>query len=302
VASVLVTGAGGFLGALVAEEFEQQGWRVIRFGRSRRDAVRNPKEFVSASLPDHRLVEVLKGEKPAVCVHCAGPANPRLSLAEPVQDFTDGPQLTTWLMDVLRRHSPHSRVVFPSSAAVYGNPTVMPVSESSAKRPISPYGYHKLESELVLESFHNIFWMTTTALRIFSAYGPGLLRQVVWDSFNKIAAHPIVSVEGTGEESRDFIFGHDVARAVFHVATMREPDAVYNLATGVETSIRGLIEALSAEMRLQRDIRFEGSSIAGVPSNWKADISRLEATGWHPTVPLEEGLRRTIASWRGREG
>lgn len=300
VPTVLVTGAGGFLGALVAEEFERRGWKVFRYGRSNR-APRHGQEFVSTSLPSDHLVDTVEREKPAVCVHCAGTADPRGSLVDPGQDFTNGPQLTMWLLDVLRQHSKGSRLVFLSSAAVYGNPTISPIPELAPKRPMSPYGYHKLACELVLESFRNIFGVSTVALRIFSAYGPGLRRQVVWDLLNKIAAAHVVEVQGTGAESRDFIFGEDVARAAFHVGTLAQPDPVYNLATGVETTITELVQALLRSMQVERDVRFAGASVPGLPLNWRADISRLRATGWHPTVDLAEGLRRTIASLGERE-
>jgi len=299
--SVIVTGAAGFLGGNVAAEFERQGWRVFRCGRGRSGRA-TPAGFLSISLPGDELVALIKQEQPDLCVHCAGTAEPRVSLLDPERDFVNGPQLTHWLLETLRKHSPASRVVFPSSAAVYGDASVLPISEEAPKRPISPYGYHKLESELVLESYRRVFGLTTVALRIFSAYGPGLHRQVVWDLLGKIASGQGVAVEGTGAESRDFIFGADVARAVFHVATMEAPEAVYNLATGVETTIAELVKVLLSELRLDREVRFTRASPAGVPRNWRADISRLRGTGWSPAFGFEEGIRLTIESWKRGEG
>lgn len=284
----------------MAEEFGRCGWRVFRYGRSDRATPGRDGEYVAVTLPSDHLVRMVEREKPAVCVHCAGTADPRQSLVEPGQDFVNGPQLTTWLLDVLRRCSPRTRLVFFSSAAVYGNPASLPVPETAPKNPISPYGYHKLACELELESFRRIFGVTTVALRIFSAYGPGLRRQVVWDLIDKIAAGHVVSVQGTGAESRDFIIGQDVARAAYHVATLPEPEPVYNLAAGVETSIAELAQALVAAMQVEREIRFEGRAVPGLPLNWKADISRLASTGWRPAIDLAAGLRQTIASWKVR--
>lgn len=294
VPTVAVTGAGGFLGGAIAEEFEREGWRVLRCGRQRSGVQPASRSFVTEELPADLLLEVLKQEQPAVCVHCAGGAEPRHSLEDPERDFVNGPQLTMWLLEGIRKHSPRTRVVFLSSAAVYGDSPILPIREDAPKHPLAPYGYSKLQSELVLECYRNVFGVESVALRIFSAYGPRLRKQVVWDLLNRIAAGGVLAVEGTGEESRDFIFGEDAARAVFHVSTLRQVEAVYNLATGVETTIAQLVDVLLRTLGETREVRFRSYSTTGLARNWRADISRLEQTGWRPVFSLAEGIRLTV--------
>jgi UDP-glucose 4-epimerase len=301
--TVLVTGVAGFLGSYVAREFAENGWHVIGIDRVPATQFRGDARiaYECLPLPSARLANVLQRALPETCVHCAGSAWVGASLSDPETDFQQGPVLTFALLDALRRYAPRCRVLFLSSAAVYGDPPKLPVTEMHPIAPLSPYGYHKRQSELLCEEFARIYGLPTASVRIFSAYGPGLRRQVVWDICERVLTSGALSMRGTGRESRDFIHAADISRALLLLAARAAGEGeIYNLATGVETTIAELAAALIAELRLKVEARFDGQVTPGDPLNWRADVSRLSAFGFAPQTALADGLS-AVAAWSKAE-
>jgi nucleoside-diphosphate-sugar epimerase len=178
-----------------------------------------------------------------------------------------------------------------SSAAVYGNPSTLPVSEGAALAPVSPYGFHKEMAEDILREFHDVYGIRSCAARVFSAYGSGLRRQLLWDVCQKVVAGPIVTLFGTGAETRDFIHVEDVARAIRVLAENAEMNAeVYNVASGHQTTIESVARALVSSLDPQIEVRFSGEQRPGDPLHWEADISAVSGLGFHAQVSFEDGV------------
>lgn len=297
--TVLITGVAGFLGRYTARHFTQNGWQVI--GLDLVPPENAPLEslvfYQRMVLPGNGLSEVLTAYHPDACIHCAGRAAVSQSLAEPADDYRSGPNLVFDLLNTARQQVPDCRFVLLSSAAVYGNPTSLPISEDHKLSPLSPYGYHKLQSELICQEFSSIYHMQTASLRIFSAYGPGLRRQVIWDICQKVLLQKNVILQGTGKESRDFIHALDIVAALERVI-LQAPmlGETYNLAGGRQISISELARKLMDVLGLQRTLVFDGCLPVGMPRNWQADISRLAELGFIPKIDLDHGLK-VFADW-----
>ena len=296
---VLLTGAGGFIGRHMARVFASAGWRVVGIDLAPPEnaPMASLSRYVQARLPYPGLIDVLKEENPTICVHCAGSASVGLSLEDPAADFEVGPALTFDLLDALRRYTPGCRILFLSSAAVYGQPEGLPVSESARTEPISPYGFHKLQCELLCREFWSVFGLRTCCLRIFSAYGPGLRRQVVWDVCHQLITKGTLRLQGTGFESRDFIHVRDIveaARVVLDQGEMKGES--YNVASGVEVTIRYLAENIADMLGMKVEAEFNGIVPVGTPLHWRANTQKLRGLGFNPVVGLEEGLRAS-ANW-----
>ncbi len=301
--NVLITGIAGFLGRCAAREFLRAGWKV-----SGLDVVAPENAALAAGVAYHRttlpgaaLAEILRGDPPDACVHCAGRASVALSMDDPSADFHDNTVLTFELLDSLRRHAPRCRAILLSSAAVYGNPATLPVREDDPIAPLSPYGFHKRQCELLCEEFSRVYALPTLSVRIFSAYGPGLRRQVVWDICQKAMSGARLELRGTGGESRDFIHAADVARALVLLAEQAPAHGeIYNLATGRETTIAELARLILGVLEKGETPAFDGINPSGNPLRWQADISRIAALGFVPALPLETGLRQ-VANWCAAE-
>ena len=180
---VLVIGVSGFIGRYVAHHFSQQGWKVL--GLDTRPPENAPQQDLSGYhqviLPSDDLKGLVKLLHPDVCIHCAGRASVANSLEDPLADFQAHVEVTFNLLNAMRLEAPRCRVIFLSSAAVYGNPASLPIGEDHDLRPVSPYGFHKLMGEKLCAEFSEVYGVPTAIARIFSAYGAGLRRQVIAD-------------------------------------------------------------------------------------------------------------------------
>jgi UDP-glucose 4-epimerase len=289
---IVITGATGFIGTYLAHYFSEQGWSVIGVDRTpaNKDLLVNLSSFCCLKLPDPAFSVLLKDNSPQVCIHCAGTASVSQSIIDVSSDFYSNTALTFEVLNTVHLSAPQCRLIFLSSAAVYGNPPDLPVSEDAPLCPISPYGYHKLLCEKLAEEFYTVYHVPTCVARIFSAYGPGLRRQVLWDICQKALNSDRVELLGTGDETRDFVHVQDVARGIALIASRAAFRAeVYNLATGKETRIRDLAEILIAALGRDVEVEFTGALRAGDPLRWCADISRLAKLGYRPQTPVAIG-------------
>jgi UDP-glucose 4-epimerase len=296
---IVITGAAGFVGRHCSRHFKINGFEVYGIDSS-------PEEHAPMSdltayrrmrLPSAEIDELLAETRPAALVHCAGRASVPLSVSDPKTDFYSGPVLTWEILDSVRRCSPETRFLFLSSAAVYGTPASLPVSESAPVAPLSPYGSHKHQSEAICSEFHDMFGIRSASLRIFSAYGPGLQRQVMWDLCHQALTRQAIAAQGTGTESRDFVHVRDICSAIECVlANAPARGEVYNLGSGAETSIGALSSMIAAALSPGCPICFSGVVPQGTPLNWCADISRLRELGFQPSVKIEHGVRN-YAEW-----
>ena len=272
----LVTGHRGFLGRYVVAELEAGGVDVVGAGRP------------EVEIPSSAFDSLLAATRPDLVVHCAGPASVPASLVSPGADRSGAVDVLRTLLDRLDG----TRLILVSSAAVYGDPLQLPVGEDAPLAPVSPYGRHRVEAErLALES-----GVPLVVARVFSAYGEGLRRQVLWDIARRALAEEAVELSGTGEESRDFVHARDVAAAIRVLANRSAFEGeIVNVGTGVETSIGSLAQLITSELG-GGDVRFTGVGRPGDPGRWRADITRLRSLGFAPTISIEEGAA-AYARW-----
>ncbi|PZO38695.1 MAG: dTDP-glucose 4,6-dehydratase [Pseudanabaena frigida] len=297
--TVLITGVAGFIGRYVARYFSRQGWKVI--GTDNSPPENAPLADLSAyqrlQLPTPEFHSLLAAHKPHTLIHCAGRASVALSVSDPAADFYSNTLLTFNILNALRLNVPTCKFIFLSSAAVYGNPSKLPIDEKHPVAPISPYGFHKLQSEQICLEFARIYNQPTASIRIFSAYGAGLRRQVMWDICQKAISQKELILQGTGIESRDFIHALDIARA-FDIVSDRAPmqGEIYNLGNGQEVTIVELAKMVLESLDKKSTPLFNGVVPTGNPLNWQADITKIKSIGFIPTVPFEQGVK-TFVNW-----
>lgn len=294
--SVIVTGSFGFLGQYISREFLSKGWCVMGVDKRRTE----PDIFPHLKLTEHYILGIgseqfeslLEQHKPDLIVHAAGSASVPNSINNPANDFNDSIELVFHILDSIRCISPQTRFLFLSSAAVYGNPLHLPVKETEEFQPISPYGYHKMICELIIREYVSIFHILACTARIFSAYGPGLKRQVVWDICQKALNNPSIELSGTGNESRDFIHADDIALAIRLIADNGSfTGASYNVANGREICIADVVKVITSSLQKDYVVNFNGLVRSGDPFRWSADISELNHLGYQQKIPFDEGIR-----------
>lgn len=225
-----------------------------------------------------------------LCINCSGAASVPNSLENPLRDFTLNSMNVYKILDAIRRFVPSCKFINLSSAAVYGNPESLPIVENQSLNPVSPYGYHKLMAERICKEFSYFYEIKTCSLRIFSAYGDGLKKQLFWDLYHKSTNNKI-SLYGTGMESRDFIHVYDILQVIDVVYENFSFDGTaINVANGKEISIRDVVNLFYSNFDKYIDVSFSGTERKGDPSNWVANIDKLIELGYKQTVSLETGL------------
>ncbi|HEY9642513.1 MAG TPA: NAD-dependent epimerase/dehydratase family protein [Coleofasciculaceae cyanobacterium] len=306
-ARILVCGAGGFLGSHICQHFSQRGYTVAAVGRAPKQTVPELYGaldfFSSISLPDGAIAPILTEFAPDVLIYCAGTASVPHSFQAPYTDFQHSVDACAFMLETLRQYAPNCQLIFLSSAALYGNSQQLPISESTAIAPVSPYGYHKQICEILIEEYSKLYGLRTAILRVFSAYGERLKRQVIYDLCQKLFDPTVVRIElhGTGQESRDFIHAADVAAAI-ECVICAGVTGVYNVGSGQQTSISKLVQLLSHLSNHQKIYQFNQRIRPGDPVNVEADITKLQHLGFMPSVTLVEGLQKYWSWFTSEKG
>lgn len=299
---ILVTGASGFIGSHMAESLANDGHEVV--GCARTDCRLAGVEPRTVNLLDYGAVQsLLSSVRPDAVVHCAGCANVSKSVEDPVGDFQGNVTATQNLLFSLNGVGlTATRVLFLSSAGVYGNPVALPITEGAGLAPLSPYALHKGMSELACRFMAKNHEMDVRVARIFSAYGPGLRKQLFWDMFKKVRDLGRLPMWGTGRETRDYIYIDDLVAAL-KLVLFDEGSAskVFNVGNGVEVSIAEAARCFVSAMGIDESlIEFNGAEREGDPINWRADVTRLKGLGYAPTVSIEDGVARYV-DWALKE-
>lgn len=290
---IIIIGSKGFIGSHCVDYFRKQGYQVIGC-----DVVESDEsDYVSIKKLENNFSFLFSNKDINYCINAAGSASVTYSYQFPEKDFELNVSLVINLLGAIKTNCIHCKFINFSSAAVYGNPALLPIKEDAELKPLSPYGYHKMLSEKLLLEYHRFFNLNTCSLRVFSAYGPGLRKQLFWDIFQKSIHDDNVSLFGTGNESRDFIFISDLVDAVDIV--MKKANfcgETINIATGIETTIFSATSSFFAKLYSKKKILFSGETKEGDPANWKADISVLKKFGFKPKVDVNSGVEK-YALW-----
>src|SRR5207237_47633 len=262
--------------------------------------------YVQADVLTSDLVETVRACAPDVVLHGAGTASVAASLQTPLDDLRAA--VITWAntLDAVRRSGLRPLVLFPSSAAVYGNPTALPVGEEARVNPISPYGFHKAACELLAREYAECFQLRIVVCRLFSLFGAAQRRLLVWELYRQcVAAGDTIWLAGTGTETRDYLPIEDIAAALVELAAVEQTQAsdagrclIVNVASGQETTVLDLARLVRDTVAPAKEVRCRGVERAGDPRAWRADTTRLRtlAPQWQPR-PLARALAECIAAW-----
>jgi UDP-glucose 4-epimerase len=306
---VLVTGGAGFIGSALARALLERGDDVTvvdNLVTGRRDLVPEGARFHALSIGDRQLERVFEEDGPFERVfHHAALKDVRKALIDPGPD-AEANILGT--LNVLRCAAAHGtgRIVFPSSAAVYGDADVRPTPESAPTAPISPYGISKLACEHYLAFFANNRGLPAVALRYSTVYGPAAAEEseagVITIFTRRMLAGRRPAVFGDGEQTRDFVHVDDVVEATLHAAEhVQAPWAVYNVCTGVETSLNDLYRALAEETGYAAPAEYLDRKPGEVVRNAQDPALMQNDLGWRARVALREGLRKVVAAYRDEQ-
>lgn len=293
VKTALVTGAFGFIGRHVARQLAREDWRVIGLGHGSWAREEYQKwgiaEWHVADITIETLVTY--SEHPSIIMHCAGSGSVGFSMTYPYQDFQRTVATTLAILEYARMYAPKSQIVYPSSAGVYGVVQKLPIAEADPLSPSSPYGVHKRIAEELCESYAQHFGISVAVVRLFSVYGDGLRKQLLWDAAQKIMRGDN-HFFGTGEEIRDWLYVEDAARLLIVAAdhaSARCP--IVNGGSGEGIKVCDILTELFACFERSDEPNFSGMTRSGDPAGYQADISLASGWGWQPITNWRIGLK-----------
>jgi UDP-glucose 4-epimerase len=301
---IVVTGGAGFIGSNLCRTLLEQGAEVTAFDNLYsgkidfiKDLMDKGLNFVQEDIRDPTALE--KATKNCeIIFHLAAQTSVPFSMENPEEDSKINVIGTLNVLEAAKKAG--ARVVFASSAAVYGNPEKKPTPETYPTRPIAFYGLSKLLGENCCRFYQEIYDLEVVILRIFNVYGPNC-HGVIYDFLGKLQKTPDkLEVLGTGRQARDFVYISDMVNFLLKAATSPAATGeVFNVGTGTTSSVSELakmiIEILGlndVEIYFTGGQAWEGDMDVTLANNSKA-INRLQ---WRPQVSLKEGLKKLISS------
>ena len=303
---VLVTGGAGFIGSHVAEAHLDRGdkvWIVDDLSSGRMENVPSEATFLHADIGSEDAARLIRRQRFDVINHQAAQIDVRISVADPARDARAN---VLGLLNVLEaaRLAGVQRFVFASSGGVvYGEPQEFPTPESAPKSAMSPYGVTKLAGEHYLNCYREVYGLEHAALRYGNVYGPrqdphGEAGVVAIFSERLLAGKPL-TIYGDGEQTRDYVFVGDVARANLMAAETALPEEpgidgrAFNVGTEVPTSVNTVAELLEQAANVPSRRRHRDARPGEINRSVLA-TAKLRSLGWTPAVGLTEGLRQTF--------
>jgi UDP-glucose 4-epimerase len=304
---VLVTGGAGFIGSHVSRVLLEQGHQVTvvdNLSAGRRELVPPGAVFIRGDLRDERrLPEWLAGHD--AVVHLAAFVAVGVSVERPVAFAENNVVNSVRLLEAMRRTGV-GKIVFSSSATVYGVPKRLPLREDDPLGVQSnPYGASKIATEAFVGAYHRLHGIDAVILRYFNPYGPNELCDPETHLVPNVARAALerrpVPVYWRGEQVRDFVYVEDLARAHAEVLALSGLE-YFNVGTEKGTRVGDIVQIVTDIVGYPVPIEDKGERPGDVAAYYASAGKLRRRTGWRPQVSLEEGLRRTVAYYRQRLG
>ena len=306
---VLITGGAGFIGSHTADVLLSQSFavRVLDNLSNGKRANLNASaladgrlSFIDGDVRDAAVVDAAVTGVDAV-LHLAAQVSVPRSVADPVESSTHNIAGFLNVLDAVRRHK-IPRMVYASSAAVYGVPEALPLTEANTAKPLSPYGLEKFINDQYAALYRELYGVSSVGMRYFNVYGP---RQdpkspyagVISKFADGLEGASPLRVFGDGSQTRDFIYVGDVARANA-LALQSDVTDVLNVGTGTSVTLLDLIDAMKEAFGKPAEVRHEPPATGDIAHS-ATNPARLKQTlGWQPATTFVQGLRALAESLR----
>jgi UDP-glucose 4-epimerase len=296
---VLVTGGAGFIGYHLTKKLSSLTPNLTIYDDLSSGKMENVKDVPNAKFVKGDILDtktLFSQEKADLIYHLAAQVVVPYSMENPLIDFETNAKGTLCVLEKARKDD--SKVVFASSAAVYGNPTVFPTTEEYGFHPFSCYGLSKVVGEEYCQMYQSQYGLDISITRFANVYGPRC-HGVIHDFIEKLEKNPKkLEIIGTGLQSRDFVHISDIVEALVKVGASRKANGeVYNLGSGNCTSIIDLAKMIIAIMGLKKTV------ITTTNVSWHGDVTKIwfnnnkakKELKWNPKITLEDSIREIIA-------
>jgi len=308
----LITGGAGFIGSTLANHLSNENSVIViddlSMGKEENLLKCSNLEFINGSVTDEKLMEdILSNNKFDYIFHLAAIASVADSVERPVETHQINFESVLMLLELIRKYQKDlKRLVFSSSAAVYGDEPTLPKKEESVIRPLTPYAVDKFAAEQYVLDYNHLYGVNTSAVRFFNVYGPnqnpespysGVISILV-DCYKKLynGEKTKFTLFGDGSQSRDFVFVEDAIQALLIIASKEESlGKQFNVGTGNALALNNLIEVIDEILDVKLTITYKAERDGDIKDS-VADVSRLKALGYAPNFTIEKGIKNYLVS------
>lgn len=306
--NILITGGAGFIGSNTADYYYKLGHEVyilddFSSGKIENINFINKENIFNIDIQDYNEVErIIKKYKFDIIIHLAAVVSVVDTVNDPLTSNEVNINATLKLLEINKKHNDNiKKIIFASSAAVYGNEPSLPKNTDSIISPESPYAIQKFASEQYLRIYSKLYNLPTTGLRFFNVYGPKQDPKSPYSGVLSIMKNRFDNdtnfiINGDGLQTRDFVYVKDIVSAISIVAESKMANGnIYNVGSGKSSSLLEMLEIF--ENYYKKKIPYEfGEERLGDVRHSLADISRIEKLGYNPKYSVEEGLKEYLDS------
>lgn len=301
---IIVTGGAGFIGSHITDMLIKKGHGVCvidNLVHGRVENLNSGAEFIKMDIRDRGIGDVFISEKPDILIHEAAQISVSHSIENPVYDADVNIIGTLNLLESARK-SGVKKIIYPASAAIFGEPEYLPVDEAHSLNMLSDYGVTKHTVEHYLKVYSNLYGIKYTIFRYSNVYGPrqdstgeGGVVAIFCESLIK-GRQPVIF--GDGEQTRDFVYVKDIAR-VNLLALEGGDNEIFNVCTNSAVSVNKLLSVMNMVRGTCFKAIHKPSREGDIKNSFMTYKKIKEALGWTPNYSLEEGLKETFEYYEG---
>ncbi|OTO76651.1 MULTISPECIES: NAD-dependent epimerase/dehydratase family protein [unclassified Enterococcus] len=308
----LITGGAGFIGSTLANYLSKENSVIViddlSMGKEENLTKGSSLKFINGSVTDEKLMkDILSNNKFDYIFHLAAIASVADSVERPVETHRINFESVLILLELIRKYQKDlKRLVFSSSAAVYGDEPTLPKKEESIIRPLTPYAIDKFAAEQYVLDYNHLYGINTSAVRFFNVYGPnqnpespysGVISILV-DRYKRMqrGEEGAFTLFGDGSQSRDFVFIEDVIQALLLVANKEEAlGKQFNVGTGYAIKLNELIQVIDKILKIKLPIEYLAERDGDIKDSI-SDISRLKELGFTSHFTFDVGIKKYLIS------
>ncbi|MES9682889.1 GDP-mannose 4,6-dehydratase [Gottfriedia acidiceleris] len=303
---VIITGGAGFIGSNLVREYVANNYEVIIIDNLSTGKIENiPTEikFYEMDIRSPQFIEVILKEKPDVINHHAAQIDVQFSIHNPIEDASINILGTLNVLESLRqlKETKDCTLIYASSAAAYGNPSNLGITENHPTLPISFYGASKLTPEVYIKIYHDLYKIPFTIFRYANVYGVGQDPKgeggVISILIDRIINNSLFTIYGDGTQTRDYIFVDDVVSANL-IASNQPINDTCNVSTNIPTTLNELLKVAEEVINQKIEIEYGDERPGDIKHSYLACDKAKKLLNWESENSLYEGLRKTIQYYR----